>query len=327
MRLVVAVVAVVAAASAPVAGCGAPTRVVADITTAPFLPTSLALNIAGGQAPATKPLVADGQPLALPARVTIELPDEALPLMLGVHAMGADGRAADGAAAVTSAPHRTVDVPLSLALTTGCSGLGVAVCEDFESSAYDATTWIAGTANGGTATVDGAHTHDGRFALHLHTPAGSGGGAGISEMRFSPRDASDLFVRLWVYAPTLVADGRLTSISQADAPFGGIDLYLEGTSIGIENKVSNTFHGGAGTPLQAGRWTCIEQELATSSPNTTRAWIDGALVIDAGDATVTTPPPASVDVGLAFYDAQSRAAIDLWIDDVAVDRARIGCAP
>jgi hypothetical protein len=321
MRLLVIVV--VAAA----AGCSAPTRVVADIAAAPFTPMSLALTLAGGQAPATRPLLDDGQPLALPARVTIELPDAALPLMLSVHATAADGRSADAAGTVTTAPHRTIDVPLSLALTTACSGLGVAVCEDFESGGYDASTWIAGMENGAAATVDGAHAHDSGFALHLHTPAGSGGRAGISEIRFSPKDADDLFVRLWLYQPALVADGRLTSISQTDAPFGGVDLYLEATSIGIENKVSNNFHGGTGTPLEAGRWTCIEQELAISSPNATRAWIDGLLVIDAADATATTTPPGSVDVGLDFYDTQTRPDTDVWIDDVAVDRARIGCGP
>ena len=31
--------------------------------------------------------------------------------------------------------------------------------------------------------------------------------------------------------------------------------------------------------------------------------------------------------GMSFYDTQTRAATDLWIDDVAVDGARIGCGP
>ncbi len=78
----------------------------------------------------------------------------------------------------------------------------------------------------------------------------------------------------------------------------------------------------SGLPADIGRWVCIEWLV---TPGSMTMWIDDAIVSGLDDVAWTTPASANrVSLGLQ-YTSGDAAPIDLWLDEVIVDSAPIGC--
>jgi hypothetical protein len=326
-RLFVATVFGVALLSGCV-GCAQPTTVVVHITGPSWTATTAALTISGGGSPRTSSIA----PLTVPSEVTIQIgSDAALHLDLQLDASDAAGNVAQASATADAVPHHRVDVEMALSAMPP-SDLGVAncaessfeICEDFESGSWDANTWSPGMANG-SVTVDDAHAHRGQHALHLHASPGVNTGASLAETATGPIIGPDRFFRFWIYEPVLLSNAQILGVQEPETPFSGLGLFVENDSIGIENTILNVWHGSSGVALQPGRWTCIEEQISTNAPNLYRVWVDDALVIEQMESTTPQPPMSGVGLSVAFFDGVSRPGVDLWIDDVIVNRDRIGC--
>ena len=99
-------------------------------------------------------------------------------------------------------------------------------------------------------------------------------------------------------------------------------------------SIYNGFNGGSyvasTTPLlPLDKWTCIEWEVDTGTPNQLHAWVDGQPVtaLDLMQPTTAAQPIGLFSVGLGIFPPNtSPIALDAWVDDVIFDHAPIGCA-
>ncbi len=79
-------------------------------------------------------------------------------------------------------------------------------------------------------------------------------------------------------------------------------------------------------PLDA--WSCIQFEMPSGTAGVTRIAVDGVTV---GDVTLTKamaqPQPTHAYFGLVWVGTPSALpAADVWLDELIVDSASIGCA-
>jgi hypothetical protein len=128
-----------------------------------------------------------------------------------------------------------------------------------------------------------------------------------------------------------VTDGGAFVGSQLMANYDTPDSY-SGTG-----PSSDCWNHSKGTVMPVGRWACVEWQF--DGPNDTmRFWLDGApvdalTVTGVGQGCVhqpktfpwTAPTFASVELGWESYQADS--ARTLYLDDIVVATARVGCPP
>jgi hypothetical protein len=211
-----------------------------------------------------------------------------------------------------------------------CATSTAALCDGFE-DALDLTRWRVLT-QGASVTLDGTRAYRGQQSVHV---ALSPGGVGanlwglLSESKTFP--AAQLHLRAWLYLAAPLPSGT--------AHYGGLvqagkDVFMLRTLDGallLVDYASNVDRTSTTARLPVGRWVCVEWSVSNTAPSagmtTTelRAWLDG---VEAGDVRFTTAaaPVDELQLGLAFYGADAvQPAHDLWIDEVIVDGAPIGC--
>jgi hypothetical protein len=59
---------------------------------------------------------------------------------------------------------------------------------------------------------------------------------------------------------------------------------------------------------------------------TEHVYMNDTEVTDLMRTALTLPQLGNTSVGLSFFQANAQGAVDAWIDEVAVNSARIGCA-
>jgi hypothetical protein len=215
-----------------------------------------------------------------------------------------------------------------------CAGL--ALCDGFDAASgmIDASKWTIAT-QAGTLAIDGTRAFRGRGSLKVHLDALDGssgtalGFASVIETATFP--ASDLFVREFVFVPSGFVDNpaAFTTVEQASGD-RGFSLQLEHGGLSTFNDLVNPgdYRGIAGM-VPKDTWTCIEWEVPIAAAAPTHVWVDGSEVPALGtmQSTLANPPVAHLALGMAGIAAGKTtvAARDLWIDEVAVDSARVGC--
>ena len=235
-----------------------------------------------------------------------------------------------------------------------CAAARVQLCEDFESGVLDPGTW---TPTGLTPTIDGVHAARGRRALHVKIDGN--GPSYIRETKTFPAAQDTYFGRMFVYFQSLptpapgfdyahwtfaAASGtgvkgevRLSGQMQQGANrFGvGTDSLDDPAGSGDwTNADRDPGPTGASPAVPTGRWLCIEW-MHDGARNQTRFWWD-ALEHPSLSTTTATPHLGNVGVPFrlpAFTNAwvgwqeyqKTSQPFELWIDEVAIDGARIGC--
>ena len=232
---------------------------------------------------------------------------------------GPDGAAPEGGQVDSGPPGPEAGGP-SL-----CATAGLLFCDGFESGLAQ---WGA-DAVGGHSSPDGAHVFRGKNALHASVDAIPQTGTVYARQQHDQLWPADVFVRVFLYqaSPMPPATYDFVELVGAGPPFPGVELRGQRPdALAATAFVAPNLNWASATALPLDRWACLEMEMDATSA-TFRAWLDDAPVADMTQ-TFTTPVPTYgiLKVGLAYYQAAAQGPTELWIDEVAVDGTRIGCA-
>ena len=224
-------------------------------------------------------------------------------------------------------------MPDLMRVASTCATAGVAFCDGFETATL-APHWIVTNNMGGSAVVDPTRAYRGAASLHLHNDAIAAGGSSDVELDETQTFAAYLYARAFIYVPSSfdAAEADVLLVEQNASPYQGITL---GMSKGVF-MTQDTLAGGTAlvstTTVPKDRWTCVEWEVrlgsAGSSNGTTTLTVDGTAASGLGAAQplYATPPINQLGIGLVGGGSAAIPARDLWIDELIVDTAPIGCA-
>lgn len=201
-------------------------------------------------------------------------------------------------------------------------------CEDFESGTLDTTRWEQdnGYDAANTVTVQAAKAGHGKYAARAHL-ATAGGFSFIRAKAPFPALANELWGRAYVFQTIDVTVGHNALVKIENAAASVLEI---GQSQG---KVQLTFYPPGGeapagyqTSIPRMAWTCMEWHMKQASPQI-ELFADGAsLATYTYGGAATIPTFTSIKLGIETHVA-SPSAYDVYIDDVALDTARIGCLP
>src|SRR4051812_13598473 len=235
-----------------------------------------------------------------------------------------------------------------------CADAHLQLCEDFESGAIDPSLW---TVTGTPPIVDTLQAARGTHALHITMPGK--GASYIDETRTFPAANNTYYGRAFVYfkslptpAPsfdyahwTFIAasgTGVTGEVRVSGQMQNGVNLFGVGTdSLTDPNGTGDWTNAdrdpgpnGTPSPVPTGQWLCIEW-MHDGAHNQTRFWWDavehsslGTVPSTAhqGNATVPFTLPTFTNVWLGWYEYQpTTEPFELWLDEIAIDGARIGC--
>jgi hypothetical protein len=261
---------------------------------------------------------------------------------------GADGGTADADA---GARNLSTDRTLFFGASR-CAQANVQLCEDFESGTLDATTW---TTIGAKPVIDGVQKARGGKALHLMITGN--GQTAIRETRTFPEPKNTYYGRVFVYfasLPTPTADFTYAHWTMLAASGTGVtgEIRVSGQmqngkslwGVGTDNRVdpngtgdwTNSDKDPNGKPVgvPTGQWMCIEW-MHKGDTNETRFWWDG--VEHPSLYTMPSTPhggnpmepyilPQFTNVWLGWAEYQvTTEPFELWLDEIAIDKDRIGC--
>jgi hypothetical protein len=212
---------------------------------------------------------------------------------------------------------------------SGCANAGLVMCDGFESGMFADPPWSSAF----NLTTDGGHVYRGTLAAHAHAPAlaanPSYASTLIDNTNRSTFSAGTAYVRAFLYlTSSSSSDFILAQVGPtSNAPDQIAQLLVTSSALAIatDSGPSTTTL----TVMPTDRWTCLE--LAVRGSTSTSAndaelivWLDGALVVDVTSFDMS--PSQQFVVGLNFYGGSARPASDMWMDEIALDSSRIGCA-
>ena len=282
---------------------------------------------------------------------SLELPDRASSPD-GVTDSGANG---DGGSVTTTDaagtdPSTGRDLSSNKAAFFGasrCAKSGLQLCEDFESGAVDGATW---TKVGTAPVVDGLRHARGGKALHV--TVNGDGPSYLRETKTFPAANNSYWGRMFVWFESL----PVAPMTYAHWTFAA----ATGTQVGGEIRLSGQLQNGKNlfgvgtdnrTPAGTGDWTTSDDDPANAplavptkawlciewlhggSTNETRFFWDAvehpslhtSATTHGGNANpYVLPQFNALWVGWDEYQA-STEKFEMWIDEIAIDGARIGC--
>jgi hypothetical protein len=235
-----------------------------------------------------------------------------------------------------------------------CADAHLQLCEDFESGALDPTVW---TVTGTAPVVDTLQAARGTHALHITVPGK--GASYIDETKTFPAPNDTYYGRAFVYFQSLPTPA--SSFDYAHWTFiaasgtgvtgevrvggqmqNGVNLFGVGTDSLTDPNGSGDWTNadrdpgpnGTPSPVPTGQWLCIEW-MHDGAHNQTRLWWDAVehpslgtvpTTPHQGNATVPFTLPTFTNVWLGWYEYQpTTEPFELWLDEIAIDGARIGC--
>jgi hypothetical protein len=229
-----------------------------------------------------------------------------------------------------------------------CAQAGVQLCEDFESGILDKTTW---SVQGTPPVIDGQEHARGSRALHITQPGN--GLSYIKETKTFPEMNDTYWGRIFVFFKSLPAApltyAHWTFIAASGTGVSG-EIRVSGQlqnggnlfGVGTDNRVDDAGTGDwtssdddppkAPVAVPLNQWICIEW-LHKGDTNETRFYWDGvehpslstsATVHGGNSNPFLLPQFTNVWIGWQEYQTTTES-FELWIDEIAIDSARIGC--
>ena len=262
-----------------------------------------------------------------------------------------NGGSPGGAAPVVQGGTASSDPPAGVCPT------GALLCDGFETYASAADLGAAWhvTATAATVQVDATKPFKEKLGLHISVPAG-GMHMGLIAKEGAPVfpiAGNAFYGRMMVWLDQYPSDGLHWNNIQAtgllpNSPktakyaWGG-DGKLGAVTAGyvIRNDPAGMpvvdCYKTSTTPFPLKRWACVEWKF-DGVANEMHYWLDGksladADVIKSGGTCVTPPPAGSIwqapvfsNLSLGWQEPNaSTAAIEMWLDEVALHTQRIGC--
>lgn len=232
-----------------------------------------------------------------------------------------------------------------------CPRANVLLCEDFESGNLDASRW---TSVGTAPAIDTLQKARGNRALHIVQQGP--GSSYIRETSTFPAEDDHYFGRAFYYfkqLPTAVnSPGATWSIVAASGTGSAGEIRVGGelTADGLTHFAVGTDSGDAsgpgtgnwltadqdpyGTPIPVPlqQWVCVEWEHDGSTNSTRFFWdtvehtsLHTTSSVHGGNGNPYVLPTFSdLAIGWAEY-APSTETFELWVDEIAIDKERIGC--
>ncbi len=229
-----------------------------------------------------------------------------------------------------------------------CAQAGVQLCEDFETGVLNKTIWsVEGTA----PVVDGLEHARGNSALHITQPGN--GLSYIKETKTFPEMNDTYWGRIFVFFKSLpdtpLTYAHWTFIAASGTGVSG-EIRVSGQlqnggnffGVGTDNRVDDAGTGdwtnsdrdppNAPVAVPLNQWLCIEW-LHKGDTNETRFYWDGvehpslstSATMHGGNANpFLLPQFTNVWIGWQEYQTTTES-FELWIDEIAIDSARIGC--
>jgi hypothetical protein len=210
-----------------------------------------------------------------------------------------------------------------------CAGTQVLVCDGFE-GVLDAQ-WSIDAFGGGVMT-DSTHAYRGAKSIHVHTDA-------IVTPTPDPRATlmtsqglpvtGTIYARVWAYFaspnPTVFFDQLVNFANIAGT---GISLGAQDGFMVNNDYTAPVYSQSATVHLPLDRWTCLQLAIPSGTSGTSRAYVDGAEVVDIAITKAPVQPRSDhVYLGLEWVgNIASQPAVDAWIDEVIIDNAPTTCA-
>ena len=230
-----------------------------------------------------------------------------------------------------------------------CTVSGNELCENFESGAIDPKVWGMHATAGASLTVDKEHAHGGTYALHVKLAAGGSNVAQITDAVTFPAKSNTFYTRAFFYFnPDLPADNTggfhmayLLATGNNDLGFveaglgsagnkqylGYSEYYGAGPDVHAHGPTFTEFGPDSTTRVVPQTWICLELMQGGDATTTMRrVWVDDKeLPEQVSNFNARKPPAFSLmSIGVLQYHP-SPILTDVWIDDIRVSSAKIGC--
>lgn len=226
-----------------------------------------------------------------------------------------------------------------------CAAANVALCEDFEGDSLDTDVW---TPRGAAPDIDDVRAARGAHSAHFNTDLN--GLQYISQTQTFPAPNNTYFVRVFVWfdsMPTMpdwahwsisgaVGDGNESEIRVGGQLNPQLDknLFGVGTDGGPTGDWTNLDADDGAKPVPVQTWVCLEW-MHKGDTSETKFWWDGVehpslatteSMHGGNDDPYTLPDFNQMWLGWWLYQEDPVPDhYDVWIDEIAVDYARIGC--
>jgi hypothetical protein len=218
-----------------------------------------------------------------------------------------------------------------------CAGSTAALCDGFEGDALTPRWYVYDGGPGATYALDQSRTCRGESSLHVHLePAAA---ASSPQMMLEetetdrPTPMTNRWIRAFVFVPSTSLTqnfNRLIIAGQVAAPYRQIEFGVVGGNVAVNDELAS------GSPMTRStrawptdEWVCVVLAVTPGSPGEVNVAIDGSAVPDLQISAETNPSPplAAVRIGSIFGDlAAAQGAVDVWIDELAIDAAPLDCA-
>jgi hypothetical protein len=203
-------------------------------------------------------------------------------------------------------------------------------CEDFESSATLTKVWTVRKDASNTVGIETANAAHGKHAVKFHAGANSG-----LAMIFAKLTPSELRQRLWGRAYFLVTPMPPAGHT-AFVTAGTMDGYPYSDDhqeiAGYNNSWQLGFWGdgeiiSAGGKIPLKMWACIEWEMNNEIGNMT-VYVNGTRSHAGAGYGRNKIATGFTDVAFGFRSWHpANFDVDITMDDIAIDKTRVGCLP
>lgn len=206
-----------------------------------------------------------------------------------------------------------------------CGEPGWRLCSGFE-GALEPPLVEDVVGEGAAVTVDDGFAYRGRGSLYARAPhTGEGTKAQVFDGSAPSSAAPVEWVRLFFNTPDAAAyDSYLLQVQIAAEPYHGVLVLVEGGRVALRSwSATDYFAAEATTPIESGRWTCVELAAAPEGP--VRLWVDGEELAGVSPpAEARAPDLTQLIVGPA-HPPSSGPPAEAWFDEIALSDSRIGC--
>ncbi|HEY5925613.1 MAG TPA: hypothetical protein VIV11_28200 [Kofleriaceae bacterium] len=211
----------------------------------------------------------------------------------------------------------------------GPSCEGYKVCDAFEDPAFDPLWTISSAAT----TLDTTRAHRGIRSVRVHTaafPANTDSYEGIYDTSVL-MTSTTFWVRAWFWLSALPATGNGLELMTAErAGNAGDYVFVFSDETHLYSQYAS-YSQVSQTTVPIGSWFCVVWKVVRSTTNTGSLEMTGdvpMIVMPNRQTDSATNPMNLITIGTGFASSNTpsaQPAMDLWIDDVIIHDAPVGC--